>query len=176
MLLMTYYTEVKEERKTIIEVTLGDNVLKMKKLIKPEMPKEEQEKIKKAQEEQQKKQEENNAGCPSCQEKAKIRDEIIHKLKTEEGLEPDFKDPHYNTKFRKIWFADERVKKANEEIKKNNENKQGCSSCARKKQLREEVAEELKSSGLKGEELNKKINETVKQRFREEQKNNQSSP
>ena len=40
-----YDTEVKEERKTIIEVTLGDNVLKMKKLIKPEMPKEEQEKI-----------------------------------------------------------------------------------------------------------------------------------
>ena len=162
--------DFQEQRKKVIELTLGTKVLKMKKLVKPEMSKRELAELKEKQAEMQRQQAANNENCPSCKDKAKIRDEIIERLRQEEGLEPDFKNPDYQTKFRKIWFADERVIKANEEIKKQqtSQGKQGCASCGRKKEIRDEVMREFENSGLEGTELMKAVTKVVQERLRKE--------
>ncbi len=144
----------KEVRKKLIEVTLGKKVLSVAKLVKPEQPKEEP------------KEEPKKKGCSTCKQKADIRNEIIDKLKREENLEPDFKNPDYNTRFREIWFNDERVKKIIlQEKEKKEKGDAGCPSCQRKKELREEVRKELEQTGLYGNELSRAVNEEVNKRL-----------
>ena len=149
--------ERKNNRKTTIENILGEEVLSNKDLIKPE---------KKPESEPEKK----KGGCPSCKVKSQVRQEIIEKLK-EEGIEPNTKDVTFNSRFRELFYSDERIKKISEEEAKG---KKGCSSCERKAKLREEVMEELKDSGLEGQELNTKVTRIVQERIREEQKKNLS--
>ena len=150
-----------EVRKLTIEVTLGGDILKSN-LVKPEMSPEEkrkQEQLRKAEAEKA------NAGCPSCQVKAKVRDEIIQKLR-EEGIEPNFKDVTFNTRFSELFSADPRVIQANKEIadKKTNE-EGGCSSCAKKKKLRDEITKEFGALGFSGDELTQKVQEEFGRRL-----------
>jgi len=146
--------DVQETRKRTIELILGDDILSTKNLIKPEMSPEEQKKN-------------NEKPCPSCETKTKVRQEIVDKLKAE-GLEANFKDVKFNTRFRKLWFEDERIKKIISE-EQQGEGKKGCPSCERKRQLRQEVALELADSGLEGTELANEIAKIAKERFRKEQ-------
>ena len=159
----------KDARKIQIEVTLGGEILNTKNLVKPEMSEAEKAKANKEQSEKA------SAGCPSCQVKAQVRDEIIDRLRREENMEPNFKDPTYNTRFQQLFSQDPRVVQANKEIteKKTNESG-GCSSCAAKKKLRDEITKEFEGSGLEGEALRSAINEEFGKRFREAQKRESS--
>ncbi len=162
-----------DSRKIQIELTLGGEVLQNKKLVKPEMSEEEKTKLAKAEKEKQS--EKASVGCPSCKIKAQVRDEIIEKLRREENIEPNFKDPTFNTRFQKLFSADPRVVQANKEIaeKKTNEDG-GCSSCAAKKKLRDEITKEFENSGLSGEKLKNKINDEFAKRLREAQRKESS--
>ena len=166
-----------QERKVKIELTLGGEILRIKNLVKPEMTNAEKEKQKTQSKEEQGNQQSENAkaGCPSCEMKARVRDELIDKLRREENLEPDFKDPNYTTRFQQLFKNDPRVIQANKEIvdKKTNEGA-GCSSCALKKKLRDEITKQFENSGLEGEELKNKINEEFTSRLREAQRKESS--
>ncbi len=146
-----------ERKRTIIEM-LGKEVIENKDLIKPEkkpepkstpeMPKEE---VK---------------GCRSCAEKAKVRNEIIEKLREEKGLEPDFKNARYMTEFNKLWESDPRVIAAEEERKK-----EPCPKCKRN-EIFNKIKTQLVAEGqLEGEELIKKAHElTSKQIYEDAQR------
>ena len=154
-----------EKRKLVIEMTLGGNILENKKLVRPEMSDEEKEANRKKDLEKK-----ASGGCPSCEVKAKVRDEVVEWLRVNEGLEPDFKNEAYSQRFREIWGKDPRVIEANQNIaaKHKGEEKQGCSSCAAKKKLREEITKEL-SGKYEGQELNEKVTEEFNKRLRESQ-------
>ena len=141
-----------DERKKMIESVLGDEVLKMDKLVKPQ--KEEEEKPKKK-------------GCTSCSIKAEVRKEVMEQIQAE-GIEINDKDVKFNSRFRELYYSDERI------INLGKKENGFCPSCERKKQIREEVLEELKDSGLSEEELAKKVSQTVQERFRKEQQDNLS--
>jgi hypothetical protein len=162
-----------EKRKMVIELTLGADVLSNKNLIRPEMSdaENETERMK-----NQKNTEENLAkqatggGCPSCEVKAKVRDEVVEWLRINEGREPDFKNEEYAQRFKEIWGKDPRVIDANQKIAAKHqggvEEKEGCSSCGAKKKLREEITKKL-SGTYEGKELTKQVNEEFQRRLRE---------
>ncbi len=155
-----------EKRKMVIEMTLGGNILENKQLIRPEMSDAEKEAERKK--ELAKK---ASGGCPSCDVKAKVRDEVVEWLRVNEGREPDFKNEEYAQRFREIWGKDPRVIEANQNIaaQHKGEEKQGCSSCAAKKKLREEITKEF-AGRYEGQELNEKVTNEFNKRLRESQR------
>ena len=164
-----------DSRKIQIELTLGGEVLSSKDLVKPEMSEAEKARQAKANKQQSEQSEKASAGCPSCQVKAQVRDEIIDRLRREENMEPNFKDPTYNTRFQELFSQDPRVVQANKEIAEKKTNEEGgCSSCAAKKKLRDEITKEFERSNLEGEELRNAINDEFSKRLREAQRKESS--
>ena len=149
-----------EKRKLVIEVTLGGDVLSDKNLIKPEMSEEE-----KKQQNVRERGKNKEAGCPNCQVKATVRNDIIEKLRRDRGLEPDFKNPEYNNLFSQLFNSDDRIVEINNQTQEGNTKSSGCSSCAAKKKLREEIRAEL-SVQYSGDELENKIKEEFNKRMK----------
>jgi hypothetical protein len=152
------------ERKRIILDVLGEEVLNNKQLIKPEMSEEEKKKSQKIPPNQMP--EKTTEGCTSCAEKAKVRNEIIEKLKTEQGLEPDFKNARYMTAFNELWDNDPRVIAAEEEKKKTG----GCPNCKKNKIFNEIKLRLVAEGKLEGEELIRTAQQLTKERIYEEAK------
>ena len=115
-----------------------------------------------------------SGGCPSCEMKAKVRDEVVEWLRVNEGREPDFKNEEYAQRFKEIWGKDPRVIDANQKIAAKHqgggEEKEGCSSCGAKKKLREEITKKL-SRTYEGKELAKQVNDEFQRRLRESRSN-----
>jgi len=137
---------IQEQRKKIIETVLGDEVLKDKNLIKPEMSDDEKEEFRQNQQEQHEKRQKD---CPDCQRKNKVRQEVIKELEGQ-GIKEDFNSDEYKLKFQELW----RVKM--EQSQKDTPRTKPVDP----KKLREYLKEKLITSGLAddgGEDFEKEL-------------------
>jgi hypothetical protein len=144
---------LQEKRKKTIEDILGNDVINNKELIKPEMSEEEMEKNRTEQEKRQAK-------------ISNLKDMITSELLSVGYIE---ETAEFKEQFHIMWQKG--IKELSQQDTQ--QEKKPCSSCEKKRKIREEIIKELRQQGLKEDFQNPEYKEKFTSIFQEKMKNNQ---